>query len=299
MAEGDDPATDLAQRALRVGPPLDVGPRAGRAARSGRRWPSPRRRGRRGRGRARRPRRRTRRAGSRTCPSPRTSGSPLMSGATTNEWMSSVADEAVGVGEVDEGRIVRCSRRSTTTRPSATARPNIPTPMLDLERADPRAAAVVGDAGVVGEPEDARSPRRGDRPSRRRFGAGGRPPRRRGGGWRHGRRRAASRVAPRGGEPLPRAWLGRGRSRRGPRATGRGHGRRIQPDPERAASTLVGAAPTSSVAHRRRRTAGRSTVGLRPRSAVDPRRRCRGGGPGERCLQTPSDGPAMKSNPDQ
>ena len=104
--------------------------------------------------------------------------SPATSGATTIERMpmSSTTRSALrGAGTTG-----RCGSRSvTTTARSSDRPPEHPGPGRELESADPVAAALAADAGVVGEAQvPGRRVDRG-RPSRRRHRGAGRPPRRR------------------------------------------------------------------------------------------------------------------------
>ena len=64
-----------------------------------------------------------------------------------------VTDEAIGIREMDEGLIVHVVAGDDD--PALGDRPaEHPRPDFQLDRADPLATAVVGDPGVVSEPED-------------------------------------------------------------------------------------------------------------------------------------------------
>ena len=154
MTQGDDPATDLAQRAFRLGAALDIRPRPAELLdQVGVRH---RRRGMVGEGSDQ---------GylgvAEGVPPTRERAHRAVRPGAADERRDDegvdvdVVDEAVGLREVDEGRVglvvARHDDAALGDRPS-----EHPGPDLDLDGTDPVAAAVVGDARVVGEPQDPR-----------------------------------------------------------------------------------------------------------------------------------------------
>jgi hypothetical protein len=153
VAEGDDPAADLAQRALRIRPALDVRPRAAELLDEV--GVGHRRRGMVRQGPDERDLRVAQgvdSAGERPHRPERPAAAD--EGGHDERMDREVGDEPVRVGEVDERGVVR-----VVAGPGDLACGDGPAEQahadLELERADPRPAAVVGDPGVVGETEDA------------------------------------------------------------------------------------------------------------------------------------------------
>ena len=153
VAQADDPAADLAQRPLRVGPALDVRPGAAQLLDEvgvGHR---------RGGVVGERPDERDLLVAERVGPAgerAHRAEHPAAAAERGDEERPDreVVDEAVGAGEVDEGRVGRvvAGHDDLVAGDGLAEHPDAD---VDLQRADPRAALVVGDPGVGREAEDA------------------------------------------------------------------------------------------------------------------------------------------------